>query len=91
MDVNRTSFIGGTIGTAISAMGIDIANLQSIQSIVAIVCTALGAIITLITSVVIPLIKWWKKSKEDGKITVEELDELKKELDDIKKDIDNEN
>lgn len=35
--------------------------------------------------------KWWKKSKEDGKITVEELDELKKELDDIKKDIDNEN
>lgn len=57
MDINAKQLTGGLIGTCISALGIDIANLQSIQSIVAIVCTAFGAIVTLITSVIIPLAK----------------------------------
>lgn len=55
--INTERFIGGSIGTAISAIGIDITNLQSVQSIVAIVCTVLGAVLTLISSLIIPLIK----------------------------------
>lgn len=57
MNINNKSLIGGTIGSCISALGINVSDLQSIESIVAIVCTALGLAITIITSLVIPLIR----------------------------------
>ena len=64
-------FIAGIFGTALSSVGA-IADVQQWLTIVSTIITILGGTITLI---VIPLITWWKKAKEDGKITKEEIDE----------------
>ena len=71
---NATQLIGGTIGTALSAIGAGI-SVEEMQAILSIICTVLGIIITLITGVIIPLIKHFKKASEDGKITKEEIKE----------------
>lgn len=64
-------FIGGIVGTILSSTGA-IANLNEWLTIVSTIITILGGIVTLI---VIPLVAWYKKSKEDGKITKDELEE----------------
>ena len=71
--VNHESLVGGTVGTMISALAINVDNLRSIESIVAIVCTSLGLLITIITSLIIPLVKWYARSKKDGKISADEV------------------
>ena len=71
--VNHEGLVGGTVGTMVSALSINVDNLHSIESIVAIVCTVLGLLITIITSVVIPLCRWYAESKKDGKIGVDEV------------------
>lgn len=85
--VNHEGLVGGTVGTMISALSINVDNLRSIESIVAIVCTGLGLLITIITSVVIPLCRWYSESKKDGKISADEVVEgaetLKNGLQDI--------
>ena len=86
--VNHESLVGGTVGTMISALAINVDNLRSIESIVAIVCTSLGLLITIITSLIIPLCKWYAKSKKDGKISADEVvdgvETLKDGLTDLK-------
>lgn len=64
-------FILGLIGTGMSSVGA-IVDVNQVLSIISTIITIVGGIITLI---VIPLITWWKKAKEDGKITKEEIDE----------------
>ena len=64
-------FILGLIGTGMSSVGA-IVDVNQVLSIISYVITIVGGIITLI---VIPLITWWKRAKEDGKITKEEIDE----------------
>ena len=71
--VNHESLVGGTVGTIISALAINVDNLRSIESIVAITCTSLGLLITIITSLIIPLCKWYARSKKDGKISADEV------------------
>lgn len=71
--IDSKNLIGGSVGTMISALSINVDNLRSIESIVAIICTSLGLIITIISSVVIPLIKWYKNAKKDGKIDAGEI------------------
>ena len=71
--VNHEGLVGGTVGTMVSALSINVDNLHSIESIVAIVCTVLGLLITIITSVVIPLCRWYAESKKDGKIGADEV------------------
>lgn len=73
VNVNQESLVGGTVGTMISALAINVDNLRSIESIVAIVCTSLGLLITIITSLIIPLCKWYARSKKDGKISADEV------------------
>lgn len=68
--------IGGVAGVILSGVGAGL-SLEQLQQIISIICTCVGAIIVLITSIIIPLVKWYKKSKEDGKITKEELEEGK--------------
>ena len=86
--VNHESLVGGTVGTMISALAINVDNLRSIESIVAIVCTSLGLLITIITSLIIPLCKWYARSKKDGKISADEVvdgvETLKDGLTDLK-------
>ena len=64
-------FILGLIGTGMSSVGA-IVDVNQVLSIISTIITIVGGILTLI---VIPLITWWKKAKEDGKITKEEIDE----------------
>lgn len=64
-------FIGGIVGTILSSTGA-IADVNEVLTIVSTVITILGGIITLI---VIPLVSWYRRAKEDGKITAEELKE----------------
>lgn len=85
--VNHESLAGGTIGTIVSALSINVDNLHSIESIVAIVCTLLGLLITIITSIIIPLCNWYAKSKKDGKISADEVAEGAETLRDGLKEI----
>ena len=85
--VNHESLVGGTVGTMISALAINVDNLRSIESIVAIVCTSLGLLITIITSLIIPLVKWYARSKKDGKISADEVVDGMETLKDGLKDI----
>lgn len=55
--IENKRLLGGTIGTVISSLGINVENLQAVESIVAIVCTALGAIVTIISAIIIPTIR----------------------------------
>ena len=93
--VNHESLVGGTVGTMVSAISIDVNDLNSIESITAIVCTVLGLLITIITSVVIPLCRWYAESKKDGKISADEVVEgaqtLKDGLQDIQNKLENKN
>ena len=92
----------GTFGTCVSALGINATSITDTESIVSIVCTIIGLCITIITCLVIPLYKWFHKSKSDGKITSKEVEEgmetlkdglksIKDELEHLKGDEDNGN
>lgn len=67
----KDELISGTIGTTLSAIGTALQTEQVLR-IIALVITLIGAILTYI---IMPLINWYKKAKEDGKITKEELKE----------------
>ena len=64
------------------AVGLGVAQVNEIMQIVQL---TLGVLATII-SIAFSLYKWWKKAKEDGKITEEEINEaidiIKKPLDD---------
>ena len=91
----NSKLIGGIFGTLISTMGLAIST-EQLEQIISIACSVTGVIIVLITSLIIPLVKWYKEAKKDGKITKEELEEgkqivsdgvneVKDKIDDIKK------
>lgn len=90
--MNKHEFIGGAIGTIISATGTAIQPSEVLQ-IISLVITIIGGIISMI---VIPLVSWYKRAKEDGKIDKNEVKEaleivekgskeIKETLDDKKK------
>ena len=82
--------IGGMFGTAISAVGAGL-SVTDLQAIISIIATVIGLMITIITGVVIPVIKKYKKAKEDGKVTIDEaidiIETAKDGLDKTKKEI----
>ena len=82
--------IGGMFGTAISAVGAGL-SVTDLQAIVSIIATVIGLMITIITGVVIPVIKKYKKAKEDGKVTIDEtidmIETATKGLDKAKEEI----
>lgn len=67
----RNELIGGTIGTALSAVGTGLQTNDILQTI-SLVITIVGGLITFI---VVPLISWYTKAKKDGKIDKEEIKE----------------
>ena len=64
------TLVGGT------CTGISMATMNQII----VICNLVLTIIATIVSLVYTIWKWWKKAKEDGKITEDEVDEL---MDDI--------
>ena len=73
--MTNKNFIGGIIGNALSWLGLSIENSSEVADIVTIICGILGLVITIISVIIIPLIKWYKEAKKDGKITTEEIKE----------------
>ena len=77
--------LGGVIGTSTSAVGTALQTNDVLQTI-SLIITILGGIVTLI---VLPLLNWYRKAKQDGKITEDEIEEgiatLNDGLDKLKK------
>lgn len=69
------NLIGGIVGSLVSFTGLTIEQSSLIADIVSIVCGCLGVAITLITTLIIPLAKWWKEAKKDGKLDEKEIKE----------------
>lgn len=60
--------IGGICGTGVSSIGTATQTNEILQTI-SLIITIIGAVITTIMAIM----NWWKKAKEDGKITKEEI------------------
>lgn len=69
--MNNETCIGGAIGTALSAVGTAMQTNDILQTI-SLVITIIGGLITFI---IVPLVNWHRKAKEDGKIDKEEIGE----------------
>lgn len=89
----RDELIGGSIGTALSAIGTGLQTNEVLQTI-SLVITIIGGLITFI---IVPIANWYKNAKKDGKIDKDELkdvvdivvegsEKLKDGIDQIKKD-----
>ena len=67
----KNELIGGSIGTALSAVGTGLQTNDVLQTI-SLIITIVGGLITFI---IVPLATWWKNAKKDGKIDKKEIDE----------------
>lgn len=72
MKIDSEALVGGTFGSLVSLSGM---TMQEANYIVNIICAVVGMLITIITAVIIPVVKWYRKAKEDGKITADEIQE----------------
>lgn len=62
----------GVIGTSLGVIGTSMQT-EDVLRIVSLIITIVGG---LITWIVIPILNWYNKSKADGKIDKEEVEEL---------------
>ncbi len=67
----KNELIGGSIGTALSAVGTGLQTNDVLQTI-SLVITIIGGLITFI---IVPLLTWWKNAKKDGKIDKDEIED----------------
>lgn len=67
----KDNFIIGSIGTALSAIGTGLQTNEVLETI-SLIITIIGGIITFIIA---PLLSWYNKSKADGKIDTNEVQE----------------
>ena len=70
-----SNVFGGLIGTSICGIAITTATTQ-LQEVVSIVCTIIGLLITIITTIVIPVVKKYINAKKDGKVTIDEVEDI---------------
>ena len=82
----KQELIGGTIGTAMGIVGTAMQT-QEVLQIISLIATIIGAIITYI---VMPLLLWHKRAKQDGKIDTDELKEGAKIIADVTQKINDE-
>lgn len=74
------------VETALNGVGVAY-GLDNIKTVLGIIVLSINIVI-LVTRGVLKFIAWYKKAKEDGEITKEEIEEGLKILDETKKDID---
>lgn len=67
----------GLLGSALGVIGTSLQT-EDVLRIISLVITIIGG---LITWIVIPILNWYNKSKADGKIDKQELDELNQIVD----------
>lgn len=65
----KNELIGGSIGTALSAVGTGLQTNEILQTI-SLIITIIGGLITFI---IVPLLTWYKNAKKDGKIDKDEI------------------
>lgn len=61
-------------GESVAVVGTATQTNDTLQTI-SLIITIVGGVLTIIASCVMPLIRWYKKSKEDGEIDEEEIKE----------------
>lgn len=69
----------GIAGTVVGATGAGL-SVTELQAIISIVITVSGFIISVLVPLIIKLVKKIKAAKEDGVITEEEKEDIKKEI-----------
>ena len=67
----RNELIGGSIGTALSALGTALQTNEILETI-SLVITIIGGVITFI---IVPILNWYRHAKKDGKIDADEIKE----------------
>lgn len=67
----KNKLICGSIGTALSAVGTGLQP-NEVLEIISLCITIIGGIITFI---IMPLLNWYNKAKQDGKIDADELEQ----------------
>lgn len=67
--------ICGIFGTMVGAAGASI-SVTELQAIISIIVTITGFIISVVIPLIIKIVKQIKAAKKDGKITVEEVEEI---------------
>lgn len=72
MKPDYTALTGGITGALVSLAGM---NLETAEHWVNIGCAVVGVIIAVISGLIIPLLRWYKEAKKDGKIDVDELED----------------
>ena len=95
MKPDYTALTGGITGALVSLAGM---NLETAEHWVNIGCAIVGVLIAIVSGLVIPLLKWYKQAKQDGKIDVDEIEDaaeivkdgLEKTVESIKENNDNE-
>lgn len=75
MKIDWEALTSGSVGVLISAAGL---SLESAEHWINIICAILGIIVTIIGALILPLLKWLKAAKEDGKITIDEVEDAAK-------------
>ena len=73
--MNEDRIAVGLIGTLLSATGAGL-SVNEVQAIVSIVITILGFIISVILPLIFKLAKKIREAKKDGKITIEEIEDM---------------
>lgn len=72
----KDEIIVGLTGESAAIIGTATQSNEVLQRI-SLIITIIGGVLTIIATCVIPLIKWFKKAKEDGKIDEDEVEEGK--------------
>lgn len=67
--------IYGIVGTAVGATGAGL-SVTELQAIISIIVTIAGFVISVLVPLIIKLVKKIKAAKADGKITVEEAEDI---------------
>ena len=86
----KQEFITGCVGTGLAILG-TATQLNEMLQTISLIITILGAIVSFI---IVPLLSWYRNSKKDGKITIDEAakgaEAIKEGLDKTKEAIDKE-
>ena len=74
--MNDSTYICGAVGATVGSVGVA-TSITETQAVVSMVITILGFVISVLIPLGIRIYNWYKKSKADGKIDKEEVEELK--------------
>ena len=72
----KDEIITACVGESAAVVGTATQSNQYLQTI-SLIITIIGGVLTIIATCIVPLIKWFKEAKKDGKIDKEEIKEGK--------------